>query len=106
MTTAMAVLLGLALYVLLALPVAVLIGRMLGGAVPAAVPAGGEGLLAREARPAQAAAAAGTERAQLPVRPVAPAYVALGRPVALVAGRPHAGRDLQLAGAEAHPAHS
>ena len=105
MTTATAVLLGLTLYVLLALPVAVVIGRMLGGAAPAGV-AGAAGALAREGRPADVAAAARTEGAQLPVRPVAPAYVALGRGVALVAGRPHAGRDLQLAGTEAHPAHS
>jgi hypothetical protein len=87
MTAVTAALLGLGLYLLVALPVAVVVGGMLGGRRTDAAPAEG---LAGEARAADGAGA----------------YVALGRPVALVAGRPHAGSDLQLAGAEAYPADS
>ena len=74
-----AILLGVGLYFLAALPVAVVVGRLLAG--PA------------DRRPVSAPRPGIT-------------HVALGGPVALVARHPHAGRDLQLAGAEAHPAHA
>ena len=99
---AIGILLGVGLYLVAALPVAVVVGRLLGGP-PAEV------ALAR---------AAGAPAMTLPVRgPVAPvrsplagglvrADVAQRRTAALVALNPQAAGNLQLAGAEAHPAHA
>ena len=92
-----AILLGVGLYLVAALPVAVVIGRLLGG--PPAEGAAATALAGASSGPALT----------LPVRsPLAGdfAHVAARRPVALVARQPRAGRDLQLAGAEAHPAHA
>lgn len=97
-----AILLGVALYLLAALPVAVVIGRLLGG--PPAEPAGVSGIAG-----ATALARPGAAALTLPVRARLAgelAHVAARRPVALVARDAHAGRELQLARAEAHPAHA
>jgi hypothetical protein len=96
-----AVLLGVGLYLLAALPVAVVIGRLLGGPPAGPALAGHSGVagvtrVAAMPRPLRAPLAAGLVAAQ----------VAASRPVALVARDPHPGGELQLAGAEAHPAHA
>lgn len=90
-----AILLGVALYLVAALPFAVVIGRMLGGRSEPAL-AGASGV------------AALTQPARVPLAGVglSAAHVAASRPVALVARQARSGRDLQLAGAEAHPAHA
>lgn len=102
-----AILLGVGVYLVAALPVAVVIGRLLGGP-PAEV------ALARAAAmpavPAVPAARAAT-RSVRPLRtPLAGglvgAHMAEGRTIALVTRHPHAGGEFQLAGAEAHPAHA
>jgi hypothetical protein len=95
-------LLGVGLYFLAVLPVAVLVGRLLAG--PAAAYPAEAAVLAGEARPADVAGPAGAEGPQR--HGLAVADVAAGRPLALVAGQPSAGGYLQLARTEAHPAHS
>jgi len=90
MAIGVAILLGVGLYLAAALPIAVVIGRMLGGP-PAEV--------------ALAGAAVRPTRAMLTDGLVG-THVAAGRAVTLVARHPHAGRELELAGAEAHPAHA
>lgn len=89
-----AILLGVGLYLAAALPVAVVIGRLLGGP-PVEV------ALARAA----SAPALTLPAQRVSGRPVG-AQVAAGRPVTLVTLHPQAPGNLQLAGAEAHPAHA
>jgi hypothetical protein len=95
MAMATAILLGVAAYCCVAVPVAVVIGRMLAGP-PAAGLAGDAGAAAGHDLGAERPAGAR----------VATAHVAAGRTFALVAGHPHPAGYLQKARAEAHPAQS
>jgi hypothetical protein len=93
-----AILLGVGLYLLAALPVAVVIGRLLGGppAEVALTRAAGVPTMPAVTPPVRGTLAGG----------LVGAHVAATRPVALVARHAQAGAHLQLAGAEAHPAHA
>ena len=98
MATGTAILLGVGLYLVAALPVAVVVGRLLGGppAEVALTRAAGVPTEAVLTPPVRGTLAGG----------LVGAHVAVARPVALVARHAHAGAHLQLAGAEAHPAHA
>ena len=93
-----AILLGVGLYLVAALPVAVVIGRLLGGP-PAEV------ALARATGVPTVAAVTPPIRGTLAGGFVG-AHMAATRPVALVARHAQAGAHLQLAVAETHPAHA